>query len=35
MNLPGDLPQLVLKFTREMDTLGLEPFETSSQVFFS
>ena len=32
MNLPGDLQQLVLKLTREMDALGLEPFETSSQI---
>jgi len=32
MNLPEDLQQLVLKLAREMDTLGLAAFETSSPV---
>ncbi len=32
MLLPGDLQQLVLKLTGEMDALGLEAFETDGQV---
>jgi len=30
MNLPEELPQLVLKLTREVDALGLEAFEPTS-----